>query len=90
MSWFRLQSKPAELKFFRFMDAVTGKNVRIARLAWPELFLRVHGAIEDAHVVYKAIYESVCLMVCVDCSYCYPMNHAENGYLNMESFINLR
>ncbi|MFY9140816.1 MAG: hypothetical protein WAO30_08720 [Thermacetogeniaceae bacterium] len=72
-----------ELKFFRFMDAViAGKNVRIARLGMAgTLSYEVHGAIEDAHVVYKAIYE-VGLPYGLRRlgSHCYPMNHAENGY----------
>jgi glycine cleavage system aminomethyltransferase T len=72
-----------DLKFLRLMDAViTGKPVRIARLGMAgTLAYEVHGAIEDAHTVYKAIYEAGLPFGLRRLgSHCYPMNHAENGY----------
>ena len=72
-----------ELKFLRFTDAsVAGKPVRIYRIGMAgTLSYEVHGAMDDAHAVYNAIYEAgKPLGIRRLGSHCYPMNHAENGY----------
>jgi glycine cleavage system aminomethyltransferase T len=72
-----------DLKFLRFKDAaIAGKPVRIARLGMAgTLSYEVHGAIEDAHTVYNAIYETGLPFGLRRLgSHCYQMNHAENGF----------
>lgn len=72
-----------ELKFLRSMEAtIAGKPVRICRLGMAgTLAYEVHGAIEDAHAVYNAIYEAgKPFGIRRLGSHCYPMNHAENGF----------
>lgn len=72
-----------DLKFLRCMDAtIAGKPVRICRIGMTgTLAYEVHGAIEDAHSVYNAIYEAgQPLGIRRLGSHCYPMNHAENGF----------
>jgi glycine cleavage system aminomethyltransferase T len=72
-----------DLKFLRFMDAtIAGKPVRICRIGMAgTLAYEVHGAIEDAHAVYTAIYETgVPFGLRRLGSHCYPMNPAENGF----------
>lgn len=72
-----------ELKFLRTMEAtIAGKPVRISRLGMAgTLAYEVHGAIEDAHAVYNAIYETgLPFGIRRLGSHCYPMNHAENGF----------
>jgi glycine cleavage system aminomethyltransferase T len=72
-----------DLKFLRFTDGViAGKLVRICRIGMAgTLAYEVHGAIEDAHPVYDAIYKTGAPLGMRRLgSHCYPMNHAENGF----------
>ena len=72
-----------DLKFLRFTDGIiAGKPVRICRIGMAgTLAYEVHGAIEDAHIVYNTIYEAgLPLGMRRLGSHCYPMNHAENGF----------
>lgn len=72
-----------DLKFLRIMDAkIAGKPVRIYRIGMAgTLSYEVHGALEDAHDVYNAIYQAGLPFGLRRLgSHCYPMNHAENGY----------
>lgn len=72
-----------DLKFLRSMDAtIAGKAVRICRIGMAgTISYEVHGAIEDAHEVYDAIYETgLPFGIRRLGSHCYPMNHSENGF----------
>ncbi|MDR1901564.1 MAG: hypothetical protein LBQ88_04685 [Treponema sp.] len=72
-----------ELKFLRTIVAtIAGKPVRICRVGMAgTLAYEVHGASQDAHSVYHAIYETGLPFGLRRLgSRCYPMNHSENGF----------
>ncbi len=72
-----------DLKFLRSVEGtIAGKPVRILRIGMAgTIAYEVHGAIEDAHEVYNALYEAgKPLGIRRLGSHCYPMNHAENGF----------
>lgn len=72
-----------DLKFLRSIEAeIDGKPVRILRIGMSgTLGYEVHGAIEDAHDVYNALYDAgKPLGLRRLGSHCYPMNHSENGF----------
>lgn len=72
-----------DLKFLRSVTGkIAGKDVRILRIGMAgTIAYEVHGAMEDAHEVYNALFEAgKPLGLRRLGSHCYPMNHAENGY----------
>jgi glycine cleavage system aminomethyltransferase T len=72
-----------DLKFLRAMDTtIASKPVAIYRLGMAgTLAYEVHGAIEDAHVIYNELYKTgVPFGMRRLGNRSYPMNHSENGF----------